>query len=186
MSALIAKRYAKALIGATQKESDWALIESDLQVLAEAYTYGSRVKPGMTDNPGCALREFFENPVFHPEERLNFVKNLKLSPLTQRCLELLINQHRTVILPELSVAFTQELDTKLGRMRAQVTTARALSPEQLSEITTALFKRLGKEVIPEVRVHPSVLGGVRAQIGGLLFDATLETQFSSLRRDLCN
>lgn len=173
MSQLIAKRYAKALIQATNKESDWALIETDLKDLELAYTT-------------TPLRELFENPVFHPEERLGFSKQLGLSPLTLRCLELLIDRNRTSLLPELCKAYIRELDTKLGRIRAKVTTAKALTPEQLLEITGALFKRLGKEVIPETEVYPNVLGGVRAQIGGLVFDSTLESQFSQLRRDLCN
>lgn len=173
MSLLIARRYAKALIQSTSKQSDWELIESDLKMLTESYLT-------------TPLLQLFENPVFHPEERLAFAKQLGLSPLTERCLELLIERNRTVLLPDLQRSYTHELDTKLGRVRAKITTARALNSEQLSEITGALFNRLGKEVIPEIFVSPAVLGGVRAQIGGLVFDATLESQFSQLRRDLCN
>ena len=172
MNQNIAKRYAKALIAATNKESDRELIEEELKILTEAYR--------------AELHELFENPVFHPQERLDCVKHLGLSALTLGCLELLIRKNRTFILPELSKAYTRELDTKLGRIRAKVTSAKALEPEQLAEIRAALFKRLGKEVIPETEVHPGVLGGVRAQIGGLVFDGTLESQFSQLRRDLCN
>ncbi len=173
MSQQIARRYAKALIQSTSEESHWKAIESDLNALAKAYL-------------NTPLGELFENPVFHPEERLAFSKQLGLNPLTERCLELMIDRNRTFVLPELARSYTRELDSKLGRIRARITTARALSPEQLSEVTGALFKRLGKEVIPEPEVDLAALGGVRAQIGGLVFDGTLEAQFSQLRRDLCN
>ncbi|MEI6805028.1 MAG: ATP synthase F1 subunit delta [Myxococcaceae bacterium] len=173
MSQLIARRYAKALIQSTSKQTDWELIESDLKSLSEGYL-------------NTPLLQLFENPVFHPEERLAFSKLLGLNSLTQRCLELLIERNRTTILPDLERSYTRELDIKLGRVRAQITTARALDPEQLVEVTGALFKRIGKEVIPETIVSPAVLGGVRAQIGGLVFDSTLQSQFSQLRRDLCN
>ena len=172
MNQTIAKRYAKALIAAVAQESEWGVIEAELKVLASAYR--------------GALREFLENPVFHPEERLRFAQHLNLSAVTLGCLELLIQKNRTFILPDLSRVYTRELDSRLGRIRAQVTSAQALSLEQVSEITGALLRRLGKEVIPETDLCPSVLGGIRVQIGGLVFDGTLESQLSQLRRDLCN
>lgn len=173
MSQLIARRYAKALIAAATQAHDLESVESDLNVLSKAYQQPD-------------LRQFFENPVFQKSERLEFIQKLELSERTKRCLELMIERNRTLMLPDLARAYTRELDTKLGRVRARITTAKELTPEQLSHITGALFKRLGKEVIPEVDVSAQVLGGVRAQIGGLVFDNTLQTQFSQLRRDLCN
>ena len=173
MNQAIARRYAKALIQSVSQKSDWQLIESDLKALSNAY---------MT----TPLKELFENPIFHPEERLSFAKQLGLSKASERCLELLISHNRTFILPDLARSYTRELDMKLSRVRAKITSAKALSPEQLSSITGALFKRLGQEVIPETTIHPALLAGVRAQIGGLVFDGSLQAQFSQLRRDLCN
>lgn len=167
MKQRIARRYAKALILVTTE------IESDLKTLADAY-----VK--------TILSQLFENPVFHLEERLSLSKQLGLNPITQHCLELLIRRNRTSLLPDLARAYTRELDMKLGRVRATVTTARPLSLEQLSEVARALFGRLGQEVIPEPEISPAVLGGVRAQMGGLVFDSTIQSQFSQLRRDLCS
>lgn len=173
MNQAIARRYAKALIQSVSDSSDWQLIEADLKALANAYLT-------------TPLRELFENPIFHPEERLSFAKQLGLSTPTERCLELLINRNRTFIIPDLTRSYTRELDMKLGRVRAMISSAKTLTPEQLSVITGALFKRLGKEVIAESEVRPALLAGVRAQIGGLVFDGSLQAQFSQLRRDLCN
>lgn len=173
MNGAIARRYAKALIQSVSQKSDWELIESDLKALSNAYLT-------------TQLKDLFENPIFHPEERLAFAKQLGLSIVTERCLELLIERNRTFIIPDLARSYMRELDTKLGRVRAKISSAKALSTEQLSSITGALFKRLGQEVIPETDVHPALLAGVRAQIGGLVFDGSLQAQFSQLRRDLCN
>jgi F-type H+-transporting ATPase subunit delta len=173
MNEAIARRYAKALIQSVSGAADWEPIEADLKALADAYLT-------------TPLKELFENPIFHPEERLSFAKQLGLTKSTERCLELLINRNRTFILPDLARAYTRELDGKLGRVRAKISSAKPLSPEQLSVITGALFKYVGKEVIPISEVHPALLAGVRAQIGGLVFDGSLQAQFSQLRRDLCN
>lgn len=173
MNYLIAKRYAKALIQITQKESDWSQIETDLQVLAQAYSQG-------------ALRHFFEDPVFSLEERRLFADKLPISHDTQNLLKLLISKNRTFILPELLKAYGLEVDAKLGRVKAKITSAIPLPPQQLHDIAQALHQRLGQPIIPETIVKPSVLGGIQAQIGGLVFDGTLENQFSQLKRNLCN
>lgn len=173
MNPAIAKRYARALIVAASDEAELTRFESELAALAECYEKS-------------ALKEFLLNPVFHVLERLDFVKTLGLEPKLERCLEMLIEGNRTTILPALSKAYQLELDAKLGRVRAQITSASNLSAEQISAITESLFSRLGKSVIAELHVEPRVMAGVRAQIGGLVFDNTVETQFSQLRRALCN
>ncbi|MES2503574.1 MAG: ATP synthase F1 subunit delta [Myxococcota bacterium] len=167
MNPAIAKRYARALIALSTE------LEFELDSLANCYEH-------------TALKKLLENPAFSNTERLQLVHKLELSPILTRCLEMLIESNRTEIIPELRTAYGRELDMKLGRLRAEITSAHALTPNQLDEITQSLIGRLGRPVVPESKVDPSVLGGVRAQIGGLVFDSTLETQLSQLRRVLCN
>jgi F-type H+-transporting ATPase subunit delta len=163
----IAARYAKALMMVSQE------FEEALGALAKAYEISE-------------VRAFFENPSFLISERLDFIKNLGLAEPLNRCLELMIHGGRMDILPALSKAYTKELDKKRGRVRAQITTSKPLDAAEMEVLAKALGSKLGVTVTPEALVEPRVGAGVRAQIGGLVFDNTLETQFSSLRRDLCN
>ncbi len=167
MNPSIAARYAKALIMVSQD------FEEALNALGKAYELPE-------------VRAFFENPSFLISERVDFVQKLGLPEPLARCLQLMVHGGRMQMLPALSRAYTKELDKKQGRVRAQITTSKSLDASQMDALAKALGSKLGVTVTPEAEVDPRVGAGVRAQIGGLVFDNTLETQFSSLRRDLCN
>ncbi|MBL4818163.1 MAG: ATP synthase F1 subunit delta [Deltaproteobacteria bacterium] len=173
MNPLITKRYAKALLLAATDEAEMTSIEAELNAVQELYL-------------NSPLRVFFENPAFQRLERLEIVKAMSLSPKLQRCVEILVENGRAPVLGHLAKAYTHELDTKLGRLRVQVTTAYPLKDEQLQALSQALFSRLGQKIITEPRVDTRVRAGIRAQIGGLVFDNTIESQFSELRRVLCS
>ncbi|HEY4223841.1 MAG TPA: F0F1 ATP synthase subunit delta, partial [Myxococcota bacterium] len=61
-----------------------------------------------------------------------------------------------------------------------------LSPSALSDIVRGLEKRTGKKVIPDVEVDASIIAGVQARIGGLVFDATVRSQLERLRQEFVN
>jgi F-type H+-transporting ATPase subunit delta len=54
----------------------------------------------------------------------------------------------------------------------------------MKSIIGSLEKRTGKTVLPETHVDPSVISGISAKIGGLVFDGTLRSQIERLRADL--
>ena len=68
-------------------------------------------------------------------------------------------------------------------MRATIVTAKALETADLSAIIAGLEKKTGKKVVPEVEVDPSVIAGVQARIGGLVYDATVRAQLERLRTE---
>jgi F-type H+-transporting ATPase subunit delta len=173
----IAHRYARALISAVKDDALLPRIEADLQELSSLFA-----------DEASGLRLLLENPVFRVSERQSVLKQMgermSLHPMTNQFLSLLVEKDRARLLPALSWAFGQELDSRLARVRAVITTAQPLIDGDLAQIVGALNLRLGKNVVSKTEVDPSVLGGVRAQIGGLVFDGTLETKLASLRRAL--
>ena len=68
-------------------------------------------------------------------------------------------------------------------MRATIHTAKALSASALADIVRGLEKRTGKKIVADVAVDPSVIAGVRAQIGGTVFDATVRARLDRLRAE---
>jgi F-type H+-transporting ATPase subunit delta len=62
-----------------------------------------------------------------------------------------------------------------------VRTASPLQKAQRSRLQRALSARTGKEVQIEVEVDPSLIGGVVARVGDLVFDGSLRTQLDQLR-----
>ena len=57
-------------------------------------------------------------------------------------------------------------------MTAEVSSARALTPEQESNIAKALKKRTGRDVTLNVEVDESLLGGAIIRAGDLIIDGS--------------
>ena len=69
-----------------------------------------------------------------------------------------------------------------GIADALVTTAVALDDSQLSLLKAKLENISGKKVLLRQKVDSSVLGGVRVDLEGQLFDGTVKGRLSELRR----
>ncbi|MBE5826301.1 MAG: F0F1 ATP synthase subunit delta [Butyrivibrio sp.] len=65
---------------------------------------------------------------------------------------------------------------------AVVTTAVALSDAQLLQLKEKLEKISGKTVLLEQKTDPDILGGVRVDLEGQLFDGSIKGRLSELRR----
>lgn len=134
------------------------------------------------------LRVLLLNPAFSAKEQSKVIdemaKTLGLHQLTHNLLLLLIEKKRSALLPEIAAVFAKELDDKMGRLRARILSAKPLSEHELEDIVGALKRRYQKTIVPEVAVDESVLMGLKAEVGGQVFDATLSTMLSRFKRKL--
>lgn len=71
-----------------------------------------------------------------------------------------------------------------GRTVATVYAASALDASQLDRLGAALSQRYGAEVTLNLVVDPSVVGGVRVEIGDDVIDATVSSRLNDLRQRL--
>ena len=67
---------------------------------------------------------------------------------------------------------------------AQVTTAVALDDGQLTQLKEKLEKISGKRIILNQKVDPDILGGVRVDLEGQLFDGTVKGRLSELQKNI--
>ena len=67
---------------------------------------------------------------------------------------------------------------------ATVTTARELSQDEQQRLATALGQQYGKEVQLHVVVDPSLIGGLRVEIGDDVIDGTVISRLDEARRRL--
>ncbi len=71
-----------------------------------------------------------------------------------------------------------------GITEANVVSAVDLDPEQQEKLKKRLEEMSGKKVILRVRTDPQVLGGIRVEMEGKLYDGTVRGRLSDLRRKL--
>ena len=75
-------------------------------------------------------------------------------------------------------------DEIAGRAVASVTTARKLTPALEAEIKTTLEMVTGKTITINTSVDDSLIGGMVAQVGSRVYDASLRTRLADIRNSL--
>jgi len=172
-STVVARRYARALFEASRDAGELDTVVSQLETFAGA----------LEASPD--LRGVLSTPALPLEDRQGLLRALLedagASRLTTNALLLLTERGRLDALSEITEAFREEADRAAGRVRARVSSATPLSDEQVDEVKGALEHATGKSVVVEAAVDPDLIGGVVAQIGGIVYDGSLKSQLRRLR-----
>ena len=172
----IARRYARALLEAgAGKDTD--RLASQLQSLA-ALVHDRKELQGFLDDPTYTRAQ--QHAVL---DVLIREMPIDAEPLP-RFLRLLIDRRRLAVLPDISRLFRDLADERAGRIRGQVVSATPLSAETLQQLQLALGAVTQSQVLLETKVDPSVIGGVSAQVGSVLYDGTLRSGLDEMRRAL--
>ena len=172
----IARRYAKALFGL-------ALEQSRVEAWSDALV---ALQAAVDSSP--ELQDILSNPVYSKDQRREIVKHLaralSLEGDPQSLLLLLADRNRLGYLEGIVRTFRELTDVKLGRVRAQVTTAVPLDEAAVKALSEGLAHATKTSVLVERAVDPSLLGGVVARVGTLVFDGSVRSQLEALRREL--
>lgn len=169
----IARRYAKALRPLAEQAGRLEPVAEEL----------ARFGQLLATEEG--LREVLRWPWVKAATKRHLVQSvterLGLSPLTQNFLALVAQRRRLDLLPDILAAYRALVDHAAGRVRARVRCAAPISDATRAALRERLGRRLGKTVLLDTEVDPTLLGGFVAEVGGLLLDASLAGQLTDLR-----
>ena len=172
----IARRYAKALMNIGEEDGKYDTYGEEIDAFTTLFQREEQ------------LREVLNNPAFSILRRQAIIqeigKRLSLSPLTINFLHLLVDKNRMRYLPDITVLYRELADEAAGRARVKLITAHELSKQKLKELTTGLQNLVGKQVVMEVETDASLIGGVVARIGGMVYDGSVKTQLERLKQTL--
>ena len=105
-------------------------------------------------------------------------------PQVEHFLCALLQAKRYYLLDRCVVEVQKRADKRLGIRRAQVETAFELSDEQKKKIEAVLSKFSGAHVQAQFQTNQELLGGLRAQLGDMLIDGSLQGKFKKLEEEL--
>ena len=106
-----------------------------------------------------------------------------LSPILARLLQMLAERDRLALLPDLLDIYRARLNEHRGIVRARITTATPLDDGRSAALEQALGQATGREVRIERSVDPALLGGLVAQVGGVVYDGSVTRHLDRLRQE---
>ncbi len=165
-------RYASALFDLASENGSVSAVESDLETIGQAIT-GSDDFAALIRNPQIGRKD--------AAQAMDAVAGvLGLSPLTKNFIGVLAGNRRLSALPEIIRAFAAIAAAQRGEATAEVTSAHALSDDQVEQLRQKLEVREGRKVKIKTSVDPDLLGGLVVTIGSKRIDSSIRTRLNSL------
>ncbi|MGH9349020.1 MAG: ATP synthase F1 subunit delta [Vicinamibacterales bacterium] len=171
-----ANRYAKALLDVAIKEADPVLAETDLAAFATLFATHDDLRRALTNPvvPAQAKRTVVEQ----------LVARLTPSPPVAKLMLLLAERDRLEILPDLLTAYRNRLMDHQNVVRAEVVTAAPLAEDRVATVRQKLAAITGRTVRLDARVDPSIVGGLVARVGTVVYDGSIATHLAKMRARL--
>ena len=169
----MAGRYATALFELALEEQALDAVNADL----DRFTALLAGSPDLT--------RLVRSPVFSADEQARALEAVlskaKIGGLAAKFLQLVTAKRRLFAVREMVRAFRALVSKHKGETRAEVVVAEALADKHLDALKSAIAAVAGKNVALDVKIDPSILGGLKVQLGSRMIDASLKTKLNSIR-----
>lgn len=169
----IAERYALALYELADESRGLDAVAGDLTSLKALI------------GESADLRKLMNSPVIDRDDKIAAVARVLeqggAGDLTRRFVGIVARNDRLFALPRMIDAFLAELARRRGEITAEVTSARPLKDDQLQALADSLRGKLGGKVAVEVKVDPSLIGGLIVRVGSRMIDASLKSKLQRLQ-----
>jgi len=108
----------------------------------------------------------------------------ELNPLALNLACLLVSKGRLRIAGDILQQYDRLVDAYHGIEHAQIVTALPLEEEDKQRLSRQLGEMMGRKIVIDAQVDPSVVGGFIAKIGDTLIDASTRNRLETLRKSL--
>lgn len=174
----IARPYAEALFAAAASDKSAAgVLDQWLPVVNEMSAVAQHQEVAQVVN----------DPKLGAEDVYALVRSLIKSTLplaAENFLKLVVGNGRLAVLPEVARQFRALKNRAEGRADCLIESALPLSDEQVNDLLWGLARKFGLKLIPEVKIDPDLIGGVRVSVGDHVLDYTVKTRLAQMQAAL--
>ena len=169
----VSGRYATALFELARDEKSIDAVKTDLDrfdaMLGES----------------ADLKRLVRSPVFSADAQLKalgaVLEKAEITGVSANFLKVLTANRRLFAVTEIIRAFRALVARFKGEATADVTVAEALSDANLDALKAALKSVTAKDVTLNVKVDPSIIGGLIVKLGSRMVDSSLRTKLNSIK-----
>ena len=169
----LAGRYASALLDLADERKALDEVAGDLKTVQALVAESED------------LRRLLASPVFTREEQRKamaaLLEKAGVGELTRRFVLVVADNHRLFALSAMIESYLSELARRRGEITAEVTSARALSDAQQAALLNTLRSAEGDKVQLDLKVDPSLIGGLVVKVGSRMIDSSLRSKLQRLQ-----
>ena len=169
----VSGRYATALFELARDEKSVDAVKADLD----------RFEAMLADS--ADLKRLVRSPVFSAGEQSKalgaVLEKAEITGTSAKFLKVLTANRRLFAVTDVIRSFRTLVAKFKGEATADVTVAEALSDKNLDALKTALKSVTGKDVALNVKVDPSIIGGLIVKLGSRMVDGSIRTKLNSIR-----
>ena len=166
-------RYATALFELAVESNELDAVEKDVLAFRDL----------LADSED--LNRLIRSPVFSAKEQAGALSTILqktgFNKLTTNFLELIARNRRLFAVGGMIDDFLAILADHRGEVAAEVTSAMALTDEQMKSLKETLRISTGQDVRVDTSVDPSLLGGLIVKVGSRMIDSSLRTKLNNLK-----
>jgi F-type H+-transporting ATPase subunit delta len=169
----VSGRYATALFELARDEKSVDAILADL----------NQFDALLSDS--ADLKRLVRSPVFSAEVQMKALDAVMdragISGTSAKFLRVLTANRRLFAVSDVIRAFRALVANFKGEATAEVTVAEQLNDKNLDALKAALKTVTGKDVALNVKVDPSIIGGLVVKLGSRMVDSSLRTKLNSIK-----
>jgi F-type H+-transporting ATPase subunit delta len=169
----MAGRYATALFELARDQRVIDAVKADLE----------RFEGLLSESPD--LTRLVRSPVFSADQQgkalTAILARAGIGGLTAKFLQVVAQNRRLFAVRGVIKDFRTLVARHKGEMTADVTLAEKPDERQLAAIKDALRAVTGKDVQVDVKVDPSIIGGLIVKVGSRMIDSSLRTKLKSIK-----
>ncbi len=169
----VSGRYATALFELARDEKSVDAVKADLDKFAALL------------GESADLARLVRSPVFTADDQRKalgaVLAKAGISGITANFLNVLTTNRRLFAVGDVIRAFNALVARFKGEATADVTVAEPLSDKNLDALKAALKSVTGKDVALNVKVDPSIIGGLVVKLGSRMVDSSLRTKLNSIK-----
>ena len=171
----VARRYAEAFFSIAQDTNQIDLFQEELEKIISLID--------STEN----LKEYLAHLLIPSQDKKEVVDKLfspVVSATTLNFFKMIIDKRRELYLGLIYDEYRDLADETRNIKKAELISAHDLPEEEVNQLATRLSASMGKTVLLNLTVDPSLLGGIKIRLGDQIIDGTVAKKLEKLKEQL--
>lgn len=173
----VARRWSSALFAIAEEQNKVGSWQDQLALLSDC----------IEEDP--QLKEILYGKILTAQAKKDVMTTLfsnKVDELLLNFVSLLIDKGRETYLAAIKESFDELVNEKAGVVLAKVTAAQELTAEEKDALAASLAEFTKQNVNLAVNVDKEIIGGLKVQIGDIVYDGSVVQRLKSIRQHLSN